>query len=395
MDSNLNSEMRSKLRVLVFYTTGLPRNGSQTSGGETRLLEILNRIDEDVDLTCITTTKDGDYLLNNGVKSNYVRLINGYKWMGVLLIYLLRTIQGIVYVVKNNQAYDICYSSSDFYPDVIPAYCFSKFGGRWVQVIHHIYTHWKDREGKLFINIGGYYLQLLSFIFIRKKANNIILVNTKTEKYLLKLGFDKSKLVVSSNGIDLNYFSSIKTTPSNDNYEASYMGRIIHTKGVFDLVDVWEIVQKEIPDARLVIIGGGEESIIHELKVYIDEKGLSEFVIITGFLQKDAAFKNIKNSKCFLFPSHEEGWGISIAEAMACNIPVVAWDLPVYYELFDSALIMIKEYDINAFSQAVIVLLKDNEINSKIAEESSLCVRNRDKNWDYIANKEKNIIGVI
>ena len=38
----------------------------------------------------------------------------------------------------------------------------------------------------------------------------------------------------------------------------------------------------------------------------------------------------MKSSKLFIFPSYEEGWGISITEAMACGLAVVCYDLKAY-----------------------------------------------------------------
>ena len=42
------------------------------------------------------------------------------------------------------------------------------------------------------------------------------------------------------------------------------------------------------------------------------------------------ALSVVKSVLVFVFPSHEEGWGIAICEAMACGLAVVAYDLPAY-----------------------------------------------------------------
>jgi glycosyltransferase involved in cell wall biosynthesis len=42
----------------------------------------------------------------------------------------------------------------------------------------------------------------------------------------------------------------------------------------------------------------------------------------------------LKSSKVFIFPSVFEGWGIAVAEALACGLPVVAYDIPALKENF-------------------------------------------------------------
>jgi len=53
----------------------------------------------------------------------------------------------------------------------------------------------------------------------------------------------------------------------------------------------------------------------------------------------------------FVFPSHEEGYGIAVAEAIAAGKPVVACDLPHYREVFADSLITFPVGDVNALTK--------------------------------------------
>lgn len=48
----------------------------------------------------------------------------------------------------------------------------------------------------------------------------------------------------------------------------------------------------------------------------------------------DYLYSLLKSSKVFVFPSHEEGWGIAVCEAMAAGLPIVAYDLAPFREFF-------------------------------------------------------------
>ena len=120
--------------------------------------------------------------------------------------------------------------------------------------------------------------------------------------------------------------------PKKKVYDAVSIGRFSSEKGIFDLIDVWRLVVKNKKDAKLLIIGAGDKMVVSQLKKLISDFGLTGNVLLAGSVSESKKFDYICKSKLLLFLSHIEGWGIVPFEALACGLPVVAYDLSVYKE---------------------------------------------------------------
>jgi glycosyltransferase involved in cell wall biosynthesis len=105
-----------------------------------------------------------------------------------------------------------------------------------------------------------------------------------------------------------------------------------------------------------------------------------------GYLADDAAFSVMKSAKIFVFPSHEEGFGMAVLEAMVLGLPVVAWDLPVYREVFPVGLLRIPLGKISEFSAAVVKLFEDRALYNQTVTQSRVLSEQFD--WDKLAANE-------
>lgn len=94
-------------------------------------------------------------------------------------------------------------------------------------------------------------------------------------------------------------------------------------KGHDVLLDAFALVRRQVPDAKLVLVGHGE--LRDELEARILAVGLSGSVQITGFVPEVWPF--LADADVFAMASASEAYGIAIAEAMAAGLPVVASDV--------------------------------------------------------------------
>lgn len=110
---------------------------------------------------------------------------------------------------------------------------------------------------------------------------------------------------------------------------AVFTGRLSPEKGLPDLIGAWKRVQAELPDAQLVIVGSGpQEQALHELAA--DQPK----IIWAGATQQPQRYLNAAG--LFVLPSYEEGMSISLLEAMAAALPIVATDIPGNRALIES-----------------------------------------------------------
>jgi len=126
-------------------------------------------------------------------------------------------------------------------------------------------------------------------------------------------------------GIDTGKINAI--TPSLEQSDIIFVGRLIKEKNPDLLVEAVELVLSEYPDLRVQLIGQGpEEKKIQEM---IRQKNLENVILPHGFYENhDDLMAALKSSKIFVLPSTREGFGISALEALACGLPVVTIDHP-------------------------------------------------------------------
>jgi glycosyltransferase involved in cell wall biosynthesis len=189
-------------------------------------------------------------------------------------------------------------------------------------------------------------------------------------------------------GIDLRAIENAKPD-TGMNFDACFVGRLHATKGIFDLIEIWNLVSKSRHGARLVILYSDDihsVRILQQVRMRLKEYDLTDNVYIPDVVPTDRVYSILKSSKVFVFPSHEEGWGIAICEAMASGLPVVAYDLSPYKEFFTEGLITVKLGDYESFANNILKLLSDESKRREIGQKA---IRIASKyTWDATADRE-------
>jgi hypothetical protein len=101
-------------------------------------------------------------------------------------------------------------------------------------------------------------------------------------------------------------------------------GQLKRSKGFDLLLDAWAIVTKVRPDWRLKIFGQGPEHA--QLAAQIEHLGLENTALLAGYTTQLHA--ELSAASIFVLSSRAEGYGMVIAEAMSCGLPVVSFDCP-------------------------------------------------------------------
>jgi glycosyltransferase involved in cell wall biosynthesis len=101
---------------------------------------------------------------------------------------------------------------------------------------------------------------------------------------------------------------------------AIFVGRLTRQKGVHDLLDAIAILRRQGRPLDLTIVGDGPERA--NLKARAMALGLN--VTFTGFVAPEQVASHLRDKRVFVLPSHEEGLGLAVAEALTQGVPVVA-----------------------------------------------------------------------
>ena len=254
-----------------------------------------------------------------------------------------------------------------------------------------ITAHWVApliRKGTSLLNSVFFYLnQRLGYFLTRKYADIVLAVSEPTKQALNKIRIPQNKIKVVEAGAHYKKIRDIVSNIMEKDYDGIFMKRFDGTKGVFDVIEIWKIVVKEIPDAKLVLIGHGTDDTLRKLKVMIKKNNIEKNIRILGPIYNfDKKFEIIAKSRIFLLPSYEENWAIVIGEAMAAGLPVVCYDLPEIRPIWEDNVIWVSKGNKEEFAQRVVELLKDERLRKEFSIRGVEFVKQYD--WKEIAKKE-------
>lgn len=202
----------------------------------------------------------------------------------------------------------------------------------------------------------------------------------------------RSPLVVNGVGLDTAVIADVPDPDQEERvFDAVFVGRHDTEKGVFDLIKIWKIVVSQKPAAKLLMIGSCNPKNGAKLSSLIDEYGLQNSVTMMGTIGDDEKYSLMKRTKVCVFPSYVEEWGLVPQEALACGLPVVVYDLPVYAENIADcpAAFRVRVGDFKSMARRTLELLADGEY-SHYGKLGPACVQGF--SWEEVAEREYEIL---
>jgi len=202
-----------------------------------------------------------------------------------------------------------------------------------------------------------------------------------------------SKLHVIPNGVNAAKFSGdVNTTPVKQRYAkngekiVSFVGRLVHEKGVHVLIGAVPKVLTATPKVNFVIVGEGG------MKDYLAKEaydfGVADHVFFAGFVDEKTLISIYRASDVAVFPSLYEPFGITALEAMAAKTPVIVTDTGGLAEIVEHEKTGIKVYVDNSDSLAwgILRVLNNPDIAKKIRESGYRKVL-KEYDWNAIAER--------
>jgi colanic acid/amylovoran biosynthesis glycosyltransferase len=186
------------------------------------------------------------------------------------------------------------------------------------------------------------------------------------KRLLILLGADPMKIHVVKHGVEANLLSPMPWSERMGNVPSVvFLGRLTPKKNPIALIEAFALVHKEMPSARLTIIGDGSERAKVEQRVHA--RGLGDSVRLVGSLPQHAALQEV--NRHWVFAQHsvtpvtgdQESFGLSMAEAAALGLPVVTTlhnGIPEH--VIDGRTgYLVREYDFEAMADKILFLLRN------------------------------------
>ena len=105
-----------------------------------------------------------------------------------------------------------------------------------------------------------------------------------------------------------------------------FLSRIQEKKGCDLLIDAFAQVAKQDSQLHLLMAGPDQTGWVSALKQQATRLGISDRITWPGMLQGDLKWGAFYASEAFVLPSHQENFGIAVAEALGCGLPVLISD---------------------------------------------------------------------
>ena len=157
--------------------------------------------------------------------------------------------------------------------------------------------------------------QDLLFRLAARCADHIVCVSSDCARLSRHEGLRRT--LVIPNGVDTSRFSY--AGPGADG-PAVFVGRLSPEKDISTLLHAAAIAVRTLPTFRLVIAGAGP--LAGDLAAHSGELGLSGHVSFTGELTDIPVL--LRSAAAFVLPSRTEGLPLTVLEAMAAGLPVIA-----------------------------------------------------------------------
>lgn len=120
---------------------------------------------------------------------------------------------------------------------------------------------------------------------------------------------------------------------SEGTFTILFLSRVEVAKGIYELLDSFQQLQKRYPNLVLKIAGDGKE--LTNTKQYVAQNAI-ENVHFLGWVSGAQKAKVLREADLYILPSYSEGMPISLLEAMASGLPVITTDVGGIKDFFDA-----------------------------------------------------------
>jgi len=210
--------------------------------------------------------------------------------------------------------------------------------------------------------------------YVAKNAHKIIVPSQYLKKIVLRWGIDEDKIKVIYNAFEAPDLKESKDKLRKKlNLSGTVLisaGRLVTWKGFDKLIEIMPEIIKEIPDAKLYIIGSGPELEALELKV--KSLKLQDKVILTNQLEHKDTLEYLKAGDVFVLNTGYEGFSHFLLEAMAMEIPIITTNIGGNVELIEDGKngILAEYNNVEELKKKIIELAKNETLKKELTKKA-------------------------
>ena len=216
-----------------------------------------------------------------------------------------------------------------------------------------------------------------------KKSDHFIATSQITKRDMTRiLNIKPEKISVVHYGTDLQKLQSPVRNDYHHPKSILYLGALDPGKGIYDTIQAFHIVAKHLKDVKLFI--GGRGNALRTVTEMVHQLGVEDKVNFLGFVPQEKLSYHYKLSDILVLPSYY-GFHLMFLDAMACGLPVIAYDVGYGREYLGEAGLLVQPGSVNQLAENIMHILTDRE---KYVEMSKKALeRAKEFSWEKTAKE--------
>ncbi len=194
-----------------------------------------------------------------------------------------------------------------------------------------------------------------------------------TRKRCIQSGSDPSRTVTVHSGVDYDLFDPKKVDRSirkklklEKNFTLISFGRPGLTKGIEFLVQAMPEIVEKVPDAKLLLLlADSPKDRFDYIKGLIRKLKLNDHIVLKKPVPRNELPSYIAAADCAVVPSLSEGFGLTVAESCAMDVPVVASDTDSIPEVVNNKFVLVEPGNPSSIAHGVEKVFKKQYTTSK------------------------------
>jgi glycosyltransferase involved in cell wall biosynthesis len=288
----------------------------------------------------------------------------------------------------------------------VPLFYRGKFVVTIHDLIHHQFSETSATTRNPFIFKG----KRLAY---RQVINHAIL---KSKKIITPSKFVKSQIIqqykVPEDKVTVTYEAAEEEYARISNYEFQisnllkkyqikqpfliYVGNAYPHKNLDNLLEGFKLLLSHhptIPPSLRLVIVCSRDVFAKRLEEKIKSLGLSEKVILTGYISSSELPAIFKSAEAYVFPTLSEGFGIPGLNAMASGLPVICSQIPVLEEIYGSSALYFDPRDPADIAKKINKYLSTKNHHAKLVQTG--LKKSGEYSWKNMAKQTLNIYEAI
>lgn len=205
-----------------------------------------------------------------------------------------------------------------------------------------------------------------------RMADHVIAVSNHIGNLTNQAMHQNHPFEVIYNGVDTGFF--LPNAAKTKDKSILFIGNLMQRKGVIDLINAMPLIHKQCPESTLLVAGGssGEHETLLRMTLDSLDPEVRGKILLLGKIPHEQLPALYNQAGVVVFPSREEAFGLTCAEAMSCGRPIVATNLASGPELVEDGIsgLLADPRDPTDLASKICTILDDSSLAANLSAEA-------------------------